>query len=113
MAGAIVLSLTHSASQEALVDSAQRVVVARSRAPRDAAVQLVSKSSALGIRMSSRGALGRPYSSRLYFLKLHHTLRMGRLTSMEIHTYRRGAGIDYVSSWLTWEFVVGSIRFLL
>ena len=44
-------------------------------------------SSALSIRMSSRGALGRPYSSRLYFLKLYHALRMGRLTSMEIHTY--------------------------
>ena len=37
--GAIVLSLTDAASQEVVVGSAQRVVVARARAPRDAAVQ--------------------------------------------------------------------------
>ena len=39
MVGAIVLSPTDAASQEAVVGSAQRVVVARARAPRDAAVQ--------------------------------------------------------------------------
>ena len=39
MVGAIVLSLTDAASQEAVVGSAQRVVVRRARAPRDAAVQ--------------------------------------------------------------------------
>ena len=36
---AIVLSPTDAASQEAVVGSAQRVVVARARTPRDAAVQ--------------------------------------------------------------------------
>ena len=45
---------------------------------------LVSSTSALSIRiLSSRGALGRSYSSRLYFRKLHHALRMRRLTSMD------------------------------
>ena len=39
MVGAIVLSLTDAASKEAAVGSAQRVVVARARASRDAAVQ--------------------------------------------------------------------------
>ena len=39
MVGAIVISPTDAASQEAVVGSAQRVVVARARAPRDAAVQ--------------------------------------------------------------------------
>ena len=37
--GAIVLSLTDAASQEVVMGSAQGVVVARARAPRDAAVQ--------------------------------------------------------------------------
>ena len=37
--GAIVLSPTDAASQEPVVSSAQRVQVARARAPRDAAVQ--------------------------------------------------------------------------
>ena len=39
MVDAIVLSPTDEASQESVVGSAQRVVVARARAPRDAAVQ--------------------------------------------------------------------------
>ena len=39
MAGAFVLSPTNAASQEPVAGSAQRVVVARARAPRDAAVQ--------------------------------------------------------------------------
>ena len=39
MVGAIVLSPTDAASQEAVVGSAQRILVARGRAPRDAAVQ--------------------------------------------------------------------------
>ena len=38
MVGAIVLQPTDAASQEAVVDSAQRVVVARARASRDVAV---------------------------------------------------------------------------
>ena len=37
--GAIVISPTDAASQEAVVDSAQRAVVVYSRAPFDAAVQ--------------------------------------------------------------------------
>ena len=39
MIGAVVLSPTDAASQEAVVGSARHVVVARVRAPRDAAVQ--------------------------------------------------------------------------
>ena len=39
MVGAIVISPTDAASQEAVVGTVQRVVVARARAPRDAAVQ--------------------------------------------------------------------------
>ena len=39
MVGAIVLSPTDAASQEAVVGSAQRILLARTRAPRDAAVQ--------------------------------------------------------------------------
>ena len=45
---------------------------------------IVSSTSALSIRtLSSRGALGRSYSSRVFFRKLHHTLRMRRSTSMD------------------------------
>ena len=39
MVGAIVISPTDAVSQEAVVGSVQRDVVARARAPRDAAVQ--------------------------------------------------------------------------
>ena len=39
MVGAIVLSPTDTVNQEPVVGSAQRVVMARARAPRDAAVQ--------------------------------------------------------------------------
>ena len=39
MVGAIVLSSTDAASQEPVVGSAQRVVVARAWTPRDAVVQ--------------------------------------------------------------------------
>ena len=39
MVGGVVRSPTDAASEEAVVGSAQRVVVARARAPRDAAVQ--------------------------------------------------------------------------
>ena len=45
---------------------------------------IVSSTSALSIRiLSSRGALGRSYSSRVYFRKLHHALRTRRSTSMD------------------------------
>ena len=63
---------TDAASQEPVVGSAQRVIVARARASRDTAVQHCSSTSALSIRiLSSRGALDRSYSSRVYFRKLH------------------------------------------
>ena len=39
MVGAIVISSIDTASQEVVVDSAQLVVVARARAPRDEALQ--------------------------------------------------------------------------
>ena len=84
MVGAIVLSPTDAASQEPVVGSAQRVVMARARAPRHAAVQhcldnLGSEHPYFGFE----GALSRPYSSRVYFRKLHHALRMRRPTSMD------------------------------
>ena len=84
MVGAVVLSSTDAASQEAVVGSAQRVV-RHARAPRDVAVQhIVSSTSALSLRMlSSRGTLGRSHSSRVYFRKLHHALRMRRSSSMD------------------------------
>ena len=44
---------------------------------------IVSSSQALSIQiLSSMGALGRSYSSKVYFQKLHHVLRMCRSTSM-------------------------------
>ena len=53
---------------------AQHVVVTRARAPRDAAVQhYLEYLGSLDIRtLSSRGALDRLYSSRIYARKLHH-----------------------------------------
>ena len=85
MVGAIVISPTDTASQEpVVVGSAQRVVVARARAPRDAAVQHCLEYLGSEHRiLSSRGALGRSYSSRVYFRKLHHALRTRRSTSMD------------------------------
>ena len=45
---------------------------------------IVSSTSALNIRsLSSRGALGRSYSSRVYFRKLHHALHIRRSTSTD------------------------------
>ena len=74
VAGAIVLSPTDAARQEG-------VVCSRVRAPRDAVVQ---HCLALSIRiLSSRGALGRSYSSRMYFWKQLDALRMHRSTSMD------------------------------
>ena len=44
---------------------------------------IVSSTSALSIRiLISRGAFGRSYSSKVYFRKLHHALRVRRSTSM-------------------------------
>ena len=73
MVGAIVLSPTDAASQEPVVGSAQRVVVARARASRDQVLDslhrlakqpysIVPSTSALNIQiLSSRGALGLIY----------------------------------------------------
>ena len=65
MVGAIVLSPTDAASQEPVVGSAQRVVVARAWALRDAAVQHCLEylgSSSMHPDFELEGALGRPYS---------------------------------------------------
>ena len=88
MVGAIVLSPTDVASQRAVVSSAQLVAVARARAPRCADVQhclehLDSYHPDFELILSSTGALGRSYTSRVYFRKLHHALRMHRSTSMD------------------------------
>ena len=85
MVGTIVLSSTDATSQEPVVGPAQNVVVARAQAPRDAAIQhcfeyLGSKHPDFEL---SRGALGRFYSLKVYFRKLHHALRTSRLTSMD------------------------------
>ena len=85
MVGAIVLSPTASdaASQEPVVGSAQRFVVARGLHVMQP-YSIVSNTSALSIQiLSSRGALGRSYSSRVYFGKLHHALRVRRSTLTE------------------------------
>ena len=47
-----MLSPTDAASQEPVMGSAQRVIVARARAPRDPAVQYCLDTSALSIQMS-------------------------------------------------------------
>ena len=86
MVGAIVLSPTGAASQESGVGSAQHVVVARTRAPRDPAVQHCLEylgSEHPYFELESRGALGRSYRSRVYFRKLYHALRMRRSTTMD------------------------------
>ena len=45
---------------------------------------IVSSTPSLSIRiLSSKGALDRSYSLRIYLRKLHHALRMRRLTSMD------------------------------
>ena len=99
MVGAIVLSSTDAPSQEPVVGSAQRVVVVRARTPRDAAVQ--HRLEYLG----SRGALGRSYSSRVYFRKLHRGLRKRRSTSMDRSAFWLTFSPRYTNSfvWLyTW-----------
>ena len=79
--GTIVLLPTDAASQKAMMGSAQRVVVARAQARNvKKAYSIVSRSSALSIRIpSSWVALGRPYSSRVYFRKIpNRCIRTGR-----------------------------------
>ena len=75
---------TNATSEDGVVCSAQRVVVERARAPRDAAVQqhcleyLGSEHPDFELEGSARSVI----QSRVYFRKLHHALRMRRLTSM-------------------------------
>ena len=91
--GVIFLSPTDAASQEAVVGSARRVGLLRARVPRDAAVQHCPEylGSWHPYFELVRGALGRSYTSRLHFGKMHHALRMmSRSTSM-----------DRSASWLT------------
>ena len=79
--GAIVLSPTVAVSQKAVVGPAKPDVVARARASRDAPVQHCVEFLDSEYRIANtRGALGRLYSSRVYFQKLHHAFRMRRLT---------------------------------
>ena len=93
MVDAIVLPPTDAASQEPVVGSAQHVVVARGGFHVTQPYSIVSCTSALSIRMlSSRGALGRSCSSRVYFRKLHHALRM-----------RRSISVDRSELWLTFH----------
>ena len=66
MVGAIVPSSTDAAGQEAVVGPARRVA-------EHPDVEL-------------EGALSRSYSSRVYFRKLHHALRMHWSTSMDKST---------------------------
>ena len=65
---------------------------------------VVSSTSALNIRiLGSRGALGRSNSSRVYFQKLHHTLRMCRSTSTD----------RSVSLWLRFPQVYELVRLMV
>ena len=84
VAGAIILSSTNAVSQEAVV--ARRSVLwwhARGLHVMQP-YSIVSSASALSFRiLSSSGALGRSYISKVYFRKLYHALRMRRSTSMD------------------------------
>ena len=65
---------------------------------------VVPSTSAPDIRiLSSRGALGQSYSSRVYFRKLHHALRMCRSTSMD----------RSVSLWLRFPQVYELVRLVV
>ena len=67
---------------------------------------IYSRTSTLSVRiLSLRGALGRSYSSRVYFRKLHHALRMHRSPSMDRSALRLMFPPRYTNSfiWLyTW-----------
>ena len=72
----MVFSPTDAGSQYAVVDSAQRVEVARRRLPVTQPLSIVFSTSTLSIRiLGSREALGRSYSSNVYFQKRYHILR--------------------------------------
>ena len=102
----IGLSPTDAASQDALVGSVQRVVVARPRAPRDAAVQLCleylgSEHSNFELEGSARPVV----QFEGVLLASAHTLRMRRLISMDRSTLWRTFPPTYTNSfvWLyTW-----------
>ena len=65
--GAIIILPTDAASQEPALGSAQRVVVAHARVPRGVAVSNCLEYLDLNIRiLSSREALGRPYTTYLF-----------------------------------------------
>ena len=85
MVGAIILSPTDAASLRVMVGPAQRGIEANAYGLHvTQPYSILSSTSALSIRvLSSRGALGRSYNSRVYFRKLHHAMRMRRLTSMD------------------------------
>ena len=72
----IVLSPTSAASQKVvMMGSARLVVVARARAPHDAAVQhCLEYRGSWHPGFELEGSLGRSYGSRVYFRKLHHAL---------------------------------------
>ena len=71
MVGAIVLSPTDAANQEAVMGSAQRVVVTRAQARRDAAVQHYLDISTLNTRiLSSRGAF--VYDTWFYLVLIYN-----------------------------------------
>ena len=101
MVDAIVLSPTDAASQEAVVGSAQRVVMARAWALRDAAVQhcleyLGSEHSDLDLEGGARSVVQFEGVLR----KLHHALRMRRLTSMDRSALWLTFPLRYTSSFV-------------
>ena len=84
MVGAIVRLPTDEVSQGAVVGSVQRVVVARARASRDAVVRYCLEN--FGFEhpdFELEGSARSVVQFEAYFRKLHHALRMPRLTSMD------------------------------
>ena len=86
MVGAIVLSPTYASSQEPVVGSMQRVVVARARAPRYAAVQhcleyLDAEHPDFELEGSARSVV--QFEGVLPEAAVHHALCMRRSTSMD------------------------------
>ena len=78
-------------------------------ARRGMSYSIVSSTSTLSIIrvLSSRGALGRSYNSRVYFRKLHHALRMHRLASIDRSALwltfppRYSNSLAWLYTWLT------------
>ena len=107
MVGAIVLSPTDAASQEAVVDSAQRVVVTRARAPRDPAVQHYLEYLGSGhpdFELEGSARLVVQFEGILP--ELHHASRMRRLTSIDRSALSLTFRLRYTNSfvWMyTWS----------